>query len=270
MPLHPDEIHYITQGTGQPVILIHGVAASSAGWSALLPSLVEAGLHVFAPDLPGHGDSHKSNQPDHYHIREIFLAFEGWIKSLSLDQPFLLVGHSLGGHLSLCYSLAHPDRVSAMALIDPFFSPKQLTPAVHWLARRPALGVKALRKVSENMARASTYLDMPFSGAFPPSVRTQIARDLTRAAPEILHVLPTINDLTPLLSQIQPPTLVIYGDHDMTLRPASFPHLARILPHAYLRKIKGAGHTPHLTRSNFVNQQIIDFFTQFFLVRRSA
>lgn len=259
MPLTPDPIHFVSQGTGQPAILVHGVAASSAGWGGLMPALAGAGFSAYAPDLPGHGESQKPRHPDHYHVQKIFAALEAWIERLDISGPLVLIGHSLGGYLSLRYSLAHPEQVRAMVLIDPFYSPAQLTPAVHWLARRPAVGVQALREVSESLIRATTYLDIPFSGNFPPAARRQIARDLKRAAPEILHVLPTVEDLTPQLSRIQTPTMVIFGNRDMTLRPSTFPRLAKELPVASLYKIKGAGHQPHLTKSMMVNQLILNF-----------
>lgn len=185
------------------------------------------------------------------------------MESLPDQQMPYLIGHSLGGHLSLQYSLRHPDLIKALVLIDPFYSQAQLSAGVQWLARRPALGVKALRQVSRKMVHASTYLDAPLRGNFPPEARQQIALDMKRAAPEILHILPSVTDLTPELSSVQTPTLVIYGSRDLTLRPSSFPRLADEMANASLVKVPGVGHLPHLARPQAVNQAILDFLAKY-------
>jgi esterase len=258
-PSRAPHIHFIAQGSGPAIILVHGLAASSEGWIAMLPALIDAGYRVYAVDLLGHGDSDKPSQPEYYQVKEIYAALESWIKAQAFSQPIALIGHSLGGHLSLEYSLRHPAAVRAMALIDPFYSPTQLLPGLNWLIRFPRLGVKALRDYYPRMVPALSLANDSINGSLSAETRRQMFVDLHRAAPEILHLLPGIPDLTPRLSQVQTKTLVIFGSRDHTLRPASFPKMAKLIPDAVLIKIRGVGHQPHLAQPEIVNRYILDF-----------
>lgn len=257
---NPSRMHFIAQGKGPPVILIHGMAASSAGWFKLMPALISAGYRVYALDLLGHGDSYKPSHPDHYHLKEIYQALEDWFTSQAIQEPIYMVGHSLGGYLCLEYHLKHPDIVRAMALIDPLYSPNQLLPGINFLTRFPQLGVKALRDYYPKMVPALSMVDAPLSGNFSPDVRRQMLIDLRRAAPEILHILSSVPDLTGSLSQVQVTSLIVYGSRDVSLRPSSFPRMANLMQAASLVKITGVGHQPHLARPELVNRFILDFF----------
>jgi len=252
----------ILLGEGLPVILIHGIASSALGWSSLQSDLAAADYQAIAPDLIGHGDSFKPEEPDHYHVKELFQTFEAWIESLQISQHFSLVGHSLGGHLSLQYCLYHPERVRCLILIDPFYSPRQLSPAIRLLYRRPEFGVQALKRASEQSIRAAVGLGAAVSGRFSPEFRQQIVLDIKRAAPEILHILPTVPDLSPFLPQIPTRTLVIWGNRDLTLLPSSFPKIVAALPDATSEKIKYCGHQPHLSRPDLVNPFITAFLEE--------
>lgn len=259
-PAPSGHIHSVAQGSGPAVILVHGLAASSAGWKVMMPALISAGYRVYAIDLIGHGESDKPSRPEHYRLQEIYQALERWITAQDFSQPVALIGHSLGGHLSLEYALRRPQSVSAMALIDPFYSPAQLLPGLNWLAKFPRLGVKALRDYYPRMVPALSYANDSLNGSLALETRRQMFVDLYRAAPEILHLLPSVPDLTLRLSQVQAKTLVIYGSRDLTLRPSSFPKMARLIPNAGLVKIPDAGHQPHLAQPELVNQYILDFF----------
>ena len=103
--------YYTSRGKGSPVILIHGIAASSNDWVHLVPALTDAGYQTYALDLLGHGDSTKPVEPDHYHFHNIYSQLTKWINSLDLSQPPILIGHSLGGFLSLYYANDHPEIV---------------------------------------------------------------------------------------------------------------------------------------------------------------
>ena len=81
--------------------------------------MAKPGSTVYALDLPGHGDSSKPPQRAAYTSDAVYRAFSAWLESLDLAQPPVLVGHSLGGYLSLRYACDHPDWVSRLALIDP-------------------------------------------------------------------------------------------------------------------------------------------------------
>ncbi len=252
-------IHALQQGQGPPVILVHGIAASAYAWTRLMADLALSGYQAYAPDLPGHGDSHKPNSPEHYHIQEIYTVFESWVESLFLPEKPVLIGHSLGGHLSLQYSLRHPGELCGMVLIDPFYSPQQLFPFVRWVQRQVGRQGAALPRASTPLLKKAKFHN-PYLG--PPAAqqyRRQIALDLGRASPMILHILPTVPDLTSSLPDITTPTQVVWGCRDRTLSAASFPVMVSLLPNAIGFRVAGGGHLPHLTQSHLVTPAILEF-----------
>ena len=253
------KINYRVQGDGQPVILIHGVSASERIWSSLTPDLVNAGYRVYALDLLGHGDSFKPEDPKYYHVREIYNALEEWIDSLNLVELPALVGHSLGGHLSLQYSLDHPESVLRMVLIDPYYSPAQLFSVARWMQSQAAIGAAAMQRTSGPWFDQLVIWNPILSKKLAIHHRRQMAYDIRRASPMILHILPTVPDLTPQLVNIPTPTLVIWGSLDRTLRASTFNKLVDLLPNASAHKIVGTGHQPHLTTPEIVNSSILDF-----------
>jgi len=262
MPSTPPDsssLHYIRRGQGDPVILIHGMAASLHGWNWLVPALAANGYSALALDLPGHGDSPKPDDPGQYTIESFYTSLDAWIDSQDFAAPPVLVGHSLGGYLSLSYAVRHPVQVRALVLIDPLYNLEQLSPFVRMLRHRPAISEKALHLIPERVISALLSWDPTRSEDHPRDARQQIAADYKRASSHIVYIPASLQDLTPLLSQVTLPSLVIWGEKDLTLRPDSFPALAEALPNALSRAIRGAGHQPHIGQPTLVNRLALDF-----------
>ena len=94
---------------------------------------------------------------------------------------------------------------------------------------------------------------------FSPEARWQIAVDYKRASPHILNLPRTVSDMAPDLARVQAPSLVIWGEKDLTLRPDSFSELVAALPDAHGHPIPGSGHQPHIGNPELVNRLVLDF-----------
>ncbi len=165
-------VNFVQQGEGTPVILTHGLAASLHDWDDLLPELAGADYAGYALDLFGHGDSYKPAHPQDYTFESVFEHFSTWIDSLSLadslNRPdsLILIGHSLGGGLSLQYALRFPDRVRALALVNPFYDIRQLPPMLQFAFRRQLINTTLIERTPYRLFRF--FVDMSsvsFSGA---------------------------------------------------------------------------------------------------------
>lgn len=253
-------LSYITEGNGDPVILVHGMAASNRHWQLLLGEVARNGWQGYAPDLPGHGDSPKPEAISQYSAQAVYQTFEEWLDSLGFDHPVHLVGHSLGGFLSLLYAHRHPQRVASMALIDPYFSPAQLPIVMRLINRRPRLAAWAFQRVPSWAIHLIFDLDMGETHHFSSQVRHAIAGDYLRASPKIIYLGASIWDLSPILPDIKTPTLLIWGERDRTLKPTSFSRLALLMPQVALFPIAGSGHQPHIGKAEQVNRRVIEFF----------
>jgi pimeloyl-ACP methyl ester carboxylesterase len=252
-------LNYIETGHGIPVILIHGMAASLYDWQTLTPALAQAGYRAFAVDLLGHGASPKPNKPHLYSIRSVYAVLEDWMRSLDLETPLHLVGHSLGGYLSLWYALRHPQSVGSLTLINPLYTLKQISPVLRLFHQRPGVGIQVLRLAPLNMIEWALAWNAAKVENMTPQARRQIAIDYKRASPHILNITRHLPDLTPQLKRIQAPTLLIWGERDLTLAPKYYSILADLLPHCSHCSIPGSGHQPHIGKAEQVNREILRF-----------
>lgn len=253
-------LSYTVQGEGQPVVLIHGLAASRYDWEAMLPAIAAAGYRGYAVDLLGHGDSLKPRDPQKYKADIVYDYLEAWIDRLELEEAPLLVGHSLGGYFSMLHCLEHPQRVKGLALIDPFYSLHQVNGFLRRINRHPDLSERMLRWVPEWLFNLILHLDPTNRENFSEEARQQIADDYKRASPHILHIPSSIRDLNERLDEIEIPSLVIWGEDDLTLHPTSFSRLIERLPNGTGHALPGCGHQPHIGKPELVNRILLDFF----------
>src|SRR5262245_32242021 len=112
----PTRLAYLDWGgQGAPLLLLHGITSSARSWWRVAPTLAAEGYHVYALDLPGHGESAETN--DH-RIANIAALTGATIRALGLDQP-TLIGHSWGGATALALAGADPGRLARVVLVDP-------------------------------------------------------------------------------------------------------------------------------------------------------
>jgi pimeloyl-ACP methyl ester carboxylesterase len=259
-----NKVNYIQAGTGQPVILIHGLAASLHDWDDLVPALAARGYAAYAPDLLGHGDSHKPVSRA-YQMDWMFDHLFNWIDSLALDRPPVLVGHSMGGYLSLEYARRFPERTRGLVLVDPFYRADQLPRLMRASRRGPKLNMFVVERTPGWLFRIIidvTSLSMGHSSGgahnLPKHIRAQTALDYKRTAPGTYNLPISMADMTPYLAAIGHPTLVVWGERDTTLKPASFQRLVAAMPNAAGRSLR-SGHVPHQSHAAEFNPLVLEF-----------
>jgi NAD+ synthase len=255
-------LNYVVDGDGPPVILIHGISASSADWWRLTPLLVSAGYQVIAVDMLGHGDSAKPDNAKWYTAQVVYAALEDWLDQINLQSPFYLVGHSLGGYMSLTYALNHPDRVRALALLNPLYSLKQVARKLDLFMPLAPVGVGLVKAAPQWLVNSFLSYNDTFLTSVDAETRWAYSRDIKRASPHFLRIPATVTDLTPELPSITPESLVLWGLEDRIERADTFPHLVSGLPHATGMGIPGCGHHPHQAEPELVSRLILDFFEQ--------
>ena len=262
MKINDTQANHIALGNGQPVILIHGIAASLSDWTEFAPALASNGYSAYALDLLGHWDSAKPDDPRAYQIETLYQHFRDCVEGLDLDVPPILVGHSLGGYLGLVHSLCSPEQVRGLVLINPYYKAQQLSLILLLARRRPALSEKAMRFTPLWMIRAALGWNPEAIANFSPQTRQQIAVDYKRASPHFVYITHKIPDLTDQLIHINAPALIIWGERDQTLHPASFPQLVQALPKALGYSIRSAGHQPHISDPDLVIRVTLEFIRQ--------
>ncbi len=101
-------------GAGPTLVLTHGFGGSRRTWDTVVPALATTNT-VSNWDLPGHGDSADAGEGNY--SRELALAELAGVIDRA-DGPAVLVGHSLGGYLSMAHAIDHPDEVAALVLVS--------------------------------------------------------------------------------------------------------------------------------------------------------
>jgi len=272
-------VNFVQQGVGSPVILTHGLAASLHDWDDLLPELAGAGYAGYALDLLGHGESHKPKYQNEYTFEAVFDHFSAWLDSLvfadsplpaeSLNRPapLILIGHSLGGGLSLQYARRYPERVRALVLVNPFYDIHQLPPILQLAFRRKLINTTLLDRLPYRLFRffvdmtsVNFYIGNRETHVMPEHIRYQTALDYTRAASGIYNIPRSLPDLTSDLSRIQQPTLLLWGNRDQSLDPRSFPKIRDLLPNVVVSNhFPICGHVPHQCHPEQLNPHVMEF-----------
>lgn len=117
-------LHYLQEGSGQPVVLVHGNGESHELFEVEIAQLTEAGYEVYAPDSRGHG----ANDPvPEYHYADMADDIYEFIRALGLEKPFYY-GHSDGGIIGLLLELRHPGTLGKMAISGTNLSPDGIEP----------------------------------------------------------------------------------------------------------------------------------------------
>lgn len=105
-------------GDGDVVVLLHGFLASSKYWNKILPLLASKGLRVITIDLLGFGDAPKPKGSS-YDYRAHTEHVGDVIALLGINQPFTLVGHSMGALVASHFTNDNPDKVKSLVLLHP-------------------------------------------------------------------------------------------------------------------------------------------------------
>ncbi|MBA2608988.1 MAG: alpha/beta hydrolase, partial [Actinobacteria bacterium] len=101
----------------RPLLLVHGFGGSKEDFTDYLPRLGAIGWHAVAPDLRGHGGSTKPRDESAYSLAGIADDLNELVRALGWSKATVL-GHSMGGMVVQLFVLAHPERVSALVLMD--------------------------------------------------------------------------------------------------------------------------------------------------------
>lgn len=224
-------------GTGDPVVLVHGIASSSVTFQYVVP-LVEGRHRAVSIDLLGFGDSPAPADAE-YTIEEHVAALHRTLRHLKLRR-FVLVGHSMGAIISARYAATYPRSVTRLVLVS---LPVYLTPTE--LGRpgdRAAMGLyfrlyEFLRANKEFTIRAAAGLARlsPIKNLLDVSERTWDA--FVRSLEKSVESQTTVSDLV----EVRVPIHLVYGTLDPLLHPAGLRIVAN-LRNVTEHKVQGVDH----------------------------
>ena len=266
------QTHYYELGSkGSTVILLHGGGTDSAvlSWGEVMEPLAQSGHRVIAPDLPGYGGT---DRPDIAYNTAFYLDFiKAFLDELKIQKASFM-GLSMGGGLSLGFTLENPERVEKLILVDSYGVQRKV--AMHFLSwmmvkipgimeytwklerKSPAMMRWAMSNVVHDPEQISPELmdelmkaaNQPLAGwAFTSYQRDEVfANGLKTVYIDRLH-------------EVKVPTLIIHGELDAGVPLACAEDANRRIVGSKLVVFKGAGHWAQRERPEEFNKTVIDF-----------
>jgi pimeloyl-ACP methyl ester carboxylesterase len=265
-PVHLDghAVHHVDVGSGDAVVLIHGLTATHRYWAQNIPHL-SSRRRVLALDLPGFG---KSDKPDVSYSTPFFVrTLERFLDEKSIARA-TLVGNSMGGQIAMAFSLAHPRRVDKLVLVDP----AGVTMLPLWVMR---VGMWAMATTGGRLPVPrvpAPFVEALFRAVFPtrPDLAARYIRSYSRAiaSPEYpLHLRSAFRAVRGVLAspmrrrarEIAAPTLIMWGARDYLVPVTAARTLRRTIPHSRLIIYRASGHCPMVDQPERWNRDVEAF-----------
>ena len=243
-------------------VLLHGVGHAGRQWD-FFARAVDRRLRLIAPDARGHGDSAK---PASAYVPADFVADAlAILDALALPQV-VLVGHSMGGSHALAFTLAHPERVSRLVVIDtgPSPAPDGGERARRLTATRPASFADAAEAERYIRATSPGYADEVYAHRVRWLLHETAAGLVWRSDLSALErvLARTGGDLWGRIAEIAAPTLLVRGTRSGGLgADATALGMVERMPDARLLELD-AGHNVHLDRPRELADAVVAFARQ--------
>ncbi|KAG9452704.1 hypothetical protein H6P81_005608 [Aristolochia fimbriata] len=275
------KIHYVEQGNGVPVILIHGFGASAYHWRYNIPELSQA-YKVYAVDLLGFGWSDKAIIEYDAMIWKDQVA--DFLKEI-VKEPAVLVGNSLGGFTALVTAAELPELVCGLVLLNSagqFSNPSGMVDQgvedtalqkfllrplkeifqraalgfLFWQSKQPSRIESVLKSVYINTSNVDDYLIQSITKPTEdPNAGEVYYRLMTR-----FMLNQSKYTLDGMLSKLSCPLLLLWGDLDPWVGPNKAVKIKEFYPNTSLVNLQ-AGHCPHDEIPELANKALLDWLS---------
>jgi len=266
-------MHYVTQGTGPLVVLLHGFPEFWYSWRYQIPFLAEHGYTVVAPDLRGYNDTDKPRTG--YDVATLTRDIAGLVKGLGQEKA-IIVGHDWGGALAWVFAASYPqmtDRLIVMnaphpaAMMREFRTLKQLRKSWYiFFFQIPWLPEYALLRNNANeigrMLRGAAIQ----KSVFPREVTAIFQQAMSKpgATTAALNYYRQLFRRLPASSKdprarVTAPTLLIWCEQDIALSIELTTGLEQWVGDLEIKRIPDSGHWVQQEQPEKVNQFVLNF-----------
>lgn len=258
-------VHYEVYGRGKPVILLHGWLGSWGLWQETM-SFLGRYYRTYALDFWGFGESGKKRET--YAVQDFVSLVNQFMEQLGIVRA-PLVGHSMGGTVSLSVAIRFPERVSKVVVVGSPIVGSSLAFPLKLAGMRPIafllfnmMGTFRLgmRIASPVICRDERFADM-------------MDRDLSRTTVEsFLLSIASLRrtDLRPMLDQVKVPAMGMYGDRDVIVHPKQWQPMLKGIPHAKIERFPLDGHFPMLEEPQIFAERLKAFLDEDALLQPAA
>ncbi len=230
-------VHYEVYGKGRPVILLHGWLGSWGLWQDTMAYLGQY-YRTYALDFWGFGES--GTKRNTYNVQDFISLVDQFMDQLGIIRA-PLVGHSMGGTVSLSVAIQFPERVSKVVVVGSPIVGTSLT-LIPTLFGYPPIGFVVYHNLWA--FKASYHMLAPFYSK-DKGWSKMMDRDVSRTTVEsFFRSIGSLRqtDLRPELNKVKIPVMGMYGATDIVVQYNQWKDLLDSVPHARIEKYKNAGH----------------------------
>ncbi|AIC31251.1 alpha/beta hydrolase family protein (plasmid) [Rhizobium etli bv. mimosae str. IE4771] len=245
---------YHEAGSGEPLVLIHGVGMRLEAWAPQI-AFLSAGHRVIAVDMPGHGESAKL--PAGSRLEEFVAWFGRFLDEMAIGRVNV-AGHSMGALVSGGAAATFGERISRVAYLNGVYRRDQQAKAAV-LARAAAIPVTGVDK------------EGPLARWFGDNADSVVARELTRkwlslVDPEgyaVAYAAFAGGDETyaDCWKDVAGPALFLTGSDDPNSTPLMAEQMAALAPKGWVRIVEGHRHMVNLTAPDIVNSLLAEWLS---------
>jgi pimeloyl-ACP methyl ester carboxylesterase len=239
------KIYYEVHGSGPPLILTHGYSSTSAMWTGQIEALSKQ-HQLILWDMRGHGQSDYPADPAAYSEALTVADIAALLDEVGAPRA-IVGGLSLGGYMSLAFYRAHPERVSALLIIDTGPGFKKHDAREVWNERARATADRFDREgldVLKSASRERSTVSHRDASGLARAARGM----LTQRDAKVIEVLP----------EIKVPSLVVVGADDTPFLAAS-DYMAAKIPGARKAVIPAAGHAVNIDQPQAFIEAVMPF-----------
>jgi pimeloyl-ACP methyl ester carboxylesterase len=264
------EIFYEEHGSGEPLLLIMGLAADSTAWLFQVPELSK---HYRTIVFDNRGVGRSAKPPGPYTIAGMADDAAGLLDAIGVERAHVL-GVSMGGMIAQELALRHPTQVRSLVLACTYAAPDEATKHTRQQSLTQLGG--SVGPTGEVILDISKIDPMMLFQHLMPIVFTPTF--LAQELPKLMQIFSGAlqwgfsmdailaqvqaamgHDATERLHKITVPTLVLTGDADMLIPPSNSDLLARAIPGARLVKVPGGSHGFNFETPDAFNREVLGF-----------
>lgn len=253
-------ISYLEGGKGETILLLHGFSANKDNWSRFAKFLT-TDYHVFAPDLPGFGESSKINDSS-YNTASQVLRVDQFVCAFDLTK-FHIAGNSMGGSIAGRYATHFPEKILSLGLFDTggvFSCDKSEMTKLLEQGKNPLL-IESPEDFGKMLK--FVFVKPPF---IPRPVKSYLIKKSIEDKPFNEKILMDLFQERYLLEsdlpKIKANTLILWGDMDRLIDVSCAKPLEKGLPKSKTVIIKNCGHLPMLEKPEETARYYLEFLKQ--------
>lgn len=251
------EMAYIDKGTGIPLLFVHGFPLNKSMWSPQIEHLSQS-FRVIAPDLRGHGDS--ESLPGPYPMELLADDLNALLNYLEIKEPVILCGLSMGGYILFAFYRKYHRRLAGLIFTSTRAgadSPEAQQTREQTAARVLKEGITpVVDGMFPKLLAPNNYHVMP---ELAEEVKTILNSTSVEGVAGALQGMKVRLDSTPILPEINLPTLIIHGKQDQIIPVSEAEKMASVIPSAGLKILSDSGHLPNLEQPDDFNLTLRGF-----------